>query len=57
VRDFARHQELQRIARTRVSGEVHQPLVHDLGTRLRRNVAAKINIQLAGNLQVVPIEL
>ena len=51
VRDLARHQELQRILRADVVAEVDQPLVDDLGARLGGDVAAQIDVELAGDLQ------
>ena len=53
VRDLTRHQELQRVDRAGVLGEVDEPFVDDLGPRLGRDVAAQIDVELAGNLQVV----
>ena len=53
MRDFARHQELQRILRAGVVGEVDQPLIDDLRARFGGDVAAQVDIELAGDLQVV----
>ena len=39
VGDLTRHQKLQRLFRTLVLGEADQTFVHDLGTRLSRDVA------------------
>ena len=36
-----------------VVGEVDQPLVDDLGAGLGRDVAAEVDVELAGDLQVV----
>ena len=51
--DLARHQELQRILGAGVIAEVDQPLIDDLGAGLGRDVAAQIDIELAGDLEVV----
>ena len=53
MRDLARHEELERVLRARVVGEVDQPLVDDLGAGLGRDVAAQVDVELAGDLQVV----
>src|SRR5687768_9090467 len=53
MRDLARHQELQGVLGTDVLAEVDQALIHDLGARLGGDVAAKIDVELAGNLQVI----
>ena len=53
MRDLARHQELQRVLRAGVRGEVDQTFVDDLGACLCRDVAAEIDVQLARDLQVV----
>ena len=49
--DLARHQELQRIFRSCIVGEIDEPLVNDLRSRLGCDVAAKINIKLARDLR------
>ena len=51
--DLARHQELKGILGAGVIAEVDQPLVDDLGAGLGRDVAAQIDIELAGDLEVV----
>ena len=53
VGDLTRHQELQRVLGAGVGGEVDQALVDDLGARLGGDVAAQIDVELAGDLQVV----
>lgn len=53
VRDLAGHQELQRVLAAGVVAEIDQPLVDDLGPRLRGDVAAQIDVKLAGDLQIV----
>jgi hypothetical protein len=53
VRDLARHQELQRVLGAGVIGEVDQPLVDDLGAGFGGDVAAQVDIEFAGDLQVV----
>ncbi|MGY3469810.1 hypothetical protein ACVW0I_006681 [Bradyrhizobium sp. LM6.11] len=53
VRDLAGHQELQRVLAAGVIAEIDQPLVDDLGPRLRGDVAAQIDVELAGDLQIV----
>ena len=62
VRDFARHEELQGVLGSAVVGKIDQPLVDDLGPRLGGDVAAQIDVEFAGDLEVirgpgVPIEL
>ena len=51
--NLARHQELQGVLRARVVAKIDQPLVHNFGARFCRNVAAKIDIQLSGDLEVI----
>src|SRR5437867_13224988 len=51
--DFAGHQELERVLGSCIVGEVDQPFVDDFGTGFRSDVAAKVDIELAGDLQVV----
>ena len=51
--DFARHEELQRILCAGVAAEVDQSLIDDFGPRLCGNIAAQVDVELAGNLQVV----
>ena len=53
MRDFACHQELQRVFGAGIVTEVDQPLIDDLGAGLGRDVAAQIDVQLAGDLQIV----
>jgi len=53
MRDLAGHQELQRVLRSGIGGEVDQALVDDLGACLCRDVAAQVDVELAGDLQVV----
>ena len=51
--DLAGHEELQRVLRAGIVAEIDQALVDDLGPRLGGDVAAQIDVQLAGDLQVV----
>jgi hypothetical protein len=53
VRDLTRHQELEGILGSRVVRELDEPLVYDLRPGLRGDVAAKVDVELAGDLQVV----
>jgi hypothetical protein len=53
VRDLARHEELECLLRPVVVGEVDEPLVDDLGPRLRRDVAPQIDVDFAGHFQIV----
>ena len=53
VRDLARHQELQRVLRAGIVGEVDQPLVDDLGPRFGGDVAAQVHVEFAGDFEVV----
>ena len=61
VRDFASHQERQRVLDTWIVSELLQVLVNDLGPRLRGQVAAKVNSRVAVGVDeragpVVPAE-
>ncbi len=51
--DLARHQELQRVLRPDIVAEIDQPFIHDLRARLGGDVAAQIDVQLAGDLEIV----
>jgi hypothetical protein len=51
--DFARHQELQRVLGTDIVAEIDQSLVDDLGAGFRRDVAAQIDVELAGDLEII----
>ena len=51
--DFPRHQELKRILGAGVVAEIDQALVDDLGPRFGGDVAAQVNVELAGDLEVV----
>ena len=51
--DFARHQELQRVLGAGIVAEIDQPLVDDLGARLGGDVAAQIDVELAGDFKIV----
>ena len=53
VGDLARHEELQRILGARIVAEIDEPLIDDLGARLRRDVAAEIDVELARDLEVI----
>ena len=53
VGDLARHQELQRILAARIVTEIDQALIDDLGARFGRDVAAEIDVELAGDLEIV----
>jgi hypothetical protein len=53
VSDLSSHQKLQCIDRTRIVGVVYEILIHGLRPGLRRNVAPKVDIELAGDVQVV----
>src|ERR1700682_1257523 len=53
MRYFPRHQELQGILSARVIAEIDEPLIDDLGTRFRRDIAAKINVKFTSDLQVI----
>ena len=53
VGDLAGHQELQRILCAGIIAEIDQPLVDDLGAGLGGDVAAEVDIELAGDLEVV----
>ena len=51
--DFARHQELQGVLGAGIVAEIDQPLIDDLGARLGGDVAAQVDIELAGDLEVI----
>src|SRR6185312_16459692 len=53
VRDFTRHQELERVLRTGVVAKIDQPLIDDLRTGLSRNIAAQVHVKLARDLEIV----
>ena len=53
MRDLARHQKLQRVLRAGIAAEIDEALVDDLGPRLGGDVAAQVDVKLAGDLQVV----
>jgi hypothetical protein len=53
VRDFTGHQKLERVLRSGIVGEIDQSLVHNLRPRFRGDIAAKVDVELAGNLQIV----
>jgi hypothetical protein len=53
VGDLASHEELQRVLCAGVIAEVDQPLIHDFGAGLGRDIAAEIDIELAGDLEIV----
>ena len=53
MRDFPRHQELQGVFGPRVIAKIDEPLIDDLGTSLRGDVAAKINIKFTSDLQII----
>ena len=53
MRDLARHQELQRVLGAGVRREVDEPFVDDFGAGLRGDVAAQVDVELAGDFQVV----
>ena len=51
--DFARHEELERVLGAGVAAEIDQPLIDDFRPRLRGDVAAQVDVELAGDLEVV----
>ncbi len=53
VRNFARHEELERVDRAWVVGVVDEALVDDFGARFGSDVAAEIDVEFAGDLEVV----
>ena len=55
VGDFARHQELQCVAGADILAEIDQPLVHNLRAGFGRDIAAKVDIEFAGDLEVVAV--
>ena len=53
MRDFTRHEELQRVLRAHVIAEFDEALVDDLCARLGSDIAPKVDIKLARDLEVV----
>ena len=53
VRDLARHQELKRVLGARIIAEIDQPLIDDLGAGFGGDIAAQVDVKLAGDLQIV----
>lgn len=53
VGDFARHQELQGVLGAGVVAEIDQAFVNDLGAGFSRDVAAQIDGEFAGDLEIV----
>jgi hypothetical protein len=53
VGDFARHQELQRILGAGIVAEIDQPLIHDLRAGFGGDVAAQIDIEFPGDLEII----
>ena len=51
--DFARHQELQRVLGAGVIAEIDQPLVDDLRPRFGGDIAPQIDVEFAGDLEIV----
>ena len=53
VRDLTGHQELQRVLGPGIVAEVDEALVDDLGARFGGDVASKIDVEFARDLEVV----
>jgi len=53
VGDLTRHEKLQRVNGARVVAKVDQALIDDFGARLRGDITAKVDIQLAGDFEIV----
>ncbi|MGX1213608.1 hypothetical protein AB7M42_003873 [Bradyrhizobium diazoefficiens] len=53
VGDLPRHQELQGVLGARVVAEIDQPFVDYLGAGLRSDVAAQVDVEFAGDFEVV----
>ena len=51
--DFSGHQELKRVLRAGIIAEVDEPLVDDLGSGFGRDIAAQIDVEFAGDLEIV----
>src|SRR3954471_23031726 len=51
--DLSRHEELERVLGTRVTTEIDEPLVDDFRSRLCGDIAAQVDIELAGDLEIV----
>jgi hypothetical protein len=53
VRNFSGHQELPGVFASGVATEIDQSLIDDLGPSFGCDVAAQIDVELAGYLQIV----
>src|SRR5436309_1223431 len=53
VRDLACHQELQSIPSARITAEIYQPFVHNLGPCFRGDIATEVHVKLPRDLQVI----
>ncbi len=53
VGDLARHQKLKGILRAGILAEIDQALVDDLRARFGGDVAAKVDVQFAGDLEII----
>ena len=51
--DFSRHEKLERVLGAGVATEIDEALIDDFRPRLRCNVAAQVDVELAGDLEVV----
>ena len=56
VGDLARHQKLKRILGAGVPAEIDQALVDDLRARFGRDIAAKVDVQFAGDLEIIAVQ-
>ncbi len=52
VRDFASHEKAQGVLNARVGRELLEIFVHDLGPRLRRDVAAQVDSRIAVGVHI-----
>src|SRR4051812_3240159 len=53
VGDLTGHEELQSIDRTGIIAKVDEPLINNLGPGFGSDIAAEVDIQLAGDLEIV----
>ncbi|MET4799686.1 hypothetical protein ABIA96_002253 [Bradyrhizobium sp. LB11.1] len=51
--DFPGHQELQGVLGAGVIAEIDQTFIDDLGPRFRGDVAAQVDVEFAGDLEVI----
>ena len=53
MRDFARHKELKRVLGAGIVTEIDQPLIHNLRPGFGCDIAAQVDVEFAGDLEIV----